>query len=576
MNAAGILQIVVYCAVLLATALPLGLYLARIYDGQKTWLSPVLNPIERGILALCGVRRDQEQHWTAYAISLLIFNLVTLLALYAILRLQAYLPFNPAGETAMTPDLAFNTAVSFTTNTNWQSYGGESTLSYFSQMAGLAVHNFTSAATGLCVAVALIRGFSRRSTKTLGNFYVDLVRGIVHVLLPLAILFTLFLVWQGVPQNVDAYVSATTLDGGATQTIAQGPVASQTAIKLLGTNGGGFFNANSAHPYENPTPLSNFGQMWSIVVISGALVFAFGKLVKDFRQGRALFIAMSIMMVIGVGLCYWAESSGNPLFEPLGVDQVATDVNPGGNMEGKELRFGIANSALFATVTTDTSCGAVNAMLDSFTPLGGLVPLFNMMLSEVIFGGVGAGLHGMIVFVILTVFIAGLMVGRTPEYLGKKMEAKEVKLAVLVILVFPLSILGLGALSVILPAGTAAISAAGPHGLTEALYAYTSATANNGSAFAGFSGNTLYHNTMLSIAMLLGRFIVIVPTLAIAGSVAAKKLVPPSAGTFPTHGTLFIGLLIAIVVVVGGLTFFPFIALGPLVEHLSLVAGTSF
>ncbi|HMA48717.1 MAG TPA: potassium-transporting ATPase subunit KdpA [Magnetospirillaceae bacterium] len=575
MNIAGILQIVVYCALLLATALPLGLYLARVYEGQGTWLSPVLAPIERGILAVCGVRRDQEQHWTAYAVSLLIFNLVTLLALYAILRLQAYLPFNPAGETAMTPDLAFNTAVSFTTNTNWQNYGGESTLSYFSQMAGLTVHNFTSAATGMCVAVALIRGFSRRSTKTLGNFYVDLVRGLVHVLLPMAILFTIFLVWQGVPQNLDAYTSAVGLDG-ASQTIAQGPIASQTAIKLLGTNGGGFFNANSAHPFENPTPLSNFLQMWSIVVISAGLVFAFGKLVKDFRQGRALFIAMSVMMVAGILLCYWAEAGGNPLFTPLGIDQVASDINPGGNMEGKELRFGIVNSALFATVTTDTSCGAVNAFLDSFTPLGGLVPLFDMMLSEVIFGGVGAGLHGMIIFVIVTVFIAGLMVGRTPEYLGKKMEAKEVKLAVLAILVFPLSILGLGALSVLLPAGTAAISAPGPHGLTEALYAYTSTTANNGSAFGGFSGNSLYQNTMLAVAMLLGRFIVIVPTLAIAGSVAAKKLVPASAGTFPTHGTLFIGLLIAIVVVVGGLTFFPFIALGPLVEHLSLVAGTSF
>jgi K+-transporting ATPase ATPase A chain len=571
MNAAGITQIVVFCVLLAATAIPLGLYLARVYDGKTSFLTP----IERGVLAAIGVRRDQEQHWTAYAVSLLVFNLVVLLALYAILRLQAYLPFNPAGQAAMPADLAFNTAVSFTTNTNWQNYGGESTLSYFSQMAGLAVHNFTSAATGLCVAIALIRGFSRRSAKTIGNFYVDLVRGIVHVLLPLAILFTLFLVWQGVPQNLDAYTAAAGLDG-VQQTIAQGPVASQDAIKLLGTNGGGFFNANSAHPYENPTPLSNFLQMWAIVVISAALVFAFGRLVKDFRQGRALFIAMGVMMVVGIGLCYWAESAGNPLFAPMGVDQTASDVNPGGNMEGKELRFGIADSALFATVTTDTSCGAVNAMLDSFTPLGGLVPLFNMMLSEVVFGGVGAGLHGMIVFVILTVFIAGLMVGRTPEYLGKKMEAKEIKLAVLMILVFPISALGLSALTLMVPAGTAAITAPGPHGLTEALYAYTSATANNGSAFGGFSGNSLFHNSLLAVAMLLGRFIVIIPTLAIAGSVAAKKLVPASAGTFPTHGALFIGLLIGIVLIVGGLTFFPFIALGPLVEHLSLAAGTSF
>jgi K+-transporting ATPase ATPase A chain len=575
MNAAGILQIVAYCAFLGATALPLGFYMARVYDGQKTWVSPVLEPIEHLLLTLFGVRRDQEQHWTSYAVSLLVFNLVTLLALYAIVRLQGFLPFNPAGQAAMPADLAFNTAVSFTTNTNWQNYGGESTLSYFSQMVGLTVHNFTSAATGLCVAVALIRGFSPRSAKTLGNFYVDLVRSIVHLLLPLAILFTLFLVWQGVPQNLDAYVSATGIEGTA-QTIAQGPVASQDAIKLLGTNGGGFFNANSAHPYENPTPLSNFAQMWSIVVLSAALVFAFGKLVKDFRQGRALVIAMGVMMVAGIGLAYWAESAGNPLFTPLGVDQTASDISPGGNMEGKELRFGIVNSALFATVTTDTSCGAVNAMHDSFTPLGGLVPLANIMLSEVVFGGVGAGLHGMIIFVIVTVFIAGLMVGRTPEYLGKKMESKEVKLAVLTILVFPLSILGLGALAVTLPAATAAISAPGPHGLTEALYAYSSTTANNGSAFGGFSGNTLYSNVMLSVAMLLGRFMVIIPTLAIAGSVAAKKLVPPSAGTFPTHGSLFIGLLIAVVLVVGGLTFFPVVALGPLVEHLSLAAGTSF
>jgi K+-transporting ATPase ATPase A chain len=571
MYAPGIVQIVLFCVLLVATAIPIGLYLAHIYEGGKTWGTP----IERALLACFGVRGDQEQHWTAYAVSLLVFNLVTLLALYAILRLQAYLPFNPAGQAAMPSDLAFNTAVSFTTNTNWQNYGGESSLSYFSQMAGLTVHNFTSAATGLCVAVAVIRGFARRSAKTLGNFYVDLVRSIVHLLLPLSILFALFLVWQGVPQNLDAYVSATGLDG-ASQVIAQGPVASQDAIKLLGTNGGGFFNVNSAHPYENPTPLSNFMQIWAMVVLSAGLVFAFGKLVKDFRQGRALFIAMFILMVTGIGLIYWAESAGNPLFTPLGVNQLASDVNPGGNMEGKELRFGLAASSLYAAITTDTSCGAVNAMMDSFTPLGGLVPMFNMMLSEVVFGGVGAGLHGMVIFVILTVFIAGLMVGRTPEYLGKKMEAKEVKLAVLTILVFPISILGLGALSVTLPAGTAAISAAGPHGLTEALYAYTSATANNGSAFAGFSGNSLYQNSMLSLAMLLGRFIVIIPTLAIAGSLAAKKLVPASSGTFPTHGGLFIGLLIGIVLVVGGLTFFPFIALGPVVEHLSLYAGATF
>jgi len=575
MNAAGIQQIIAYGAILTATAIPLGLYMARVFAGERTFLSPVLTPIEKLLLKLCAVKSDTEQHWTQYALALLAFNLVTLLALYAILRLQAFLPWNPSGFANVPADLAFNTAVSFTTNTNWQNYGGENTLSYFSQAVGLAVHNFTSAATGFAVAVAVIRGFSRRSAKTVGNFYVDAIRSIVHVMLPLCILFTLFLVWQGVPQNFDPSVASIGLDGGA-QTIPMGPVASQEAIKLLGTNGGGFFNANSAHPFENPTPLSNFAEMWSLVVLSAALVFAFGKMVLDFRQGRAIYIAMAIMCGAGAFTAYWAESQANPLYEQIGIDQAASDINPGGNMEGKELRFGTANSALFATVTTDTSCGAVNSMHDSFMPIGGMVPLVNMMLSEVIFGGVGAGLHGMVIFVIITVFVAGLMVGRTPEYLGKKMESKEIKLAVLVLMVFPLSVLGLGALSVVLPAGLAAISAAGPHGLTEAVYAYTSTTANNGSAFAGFSGNSLYQNSALSVAMLLGRFIVIIPTLAIAGSLAAKKLVPASAGTFPTHGTLFIVLLIAVILVVGGLTFFPVLALGPLVEHLSLAAGASF
>jgi len=571
MNAAGLSQIFLYGALLLATAIPMAFYMAHVYEGGVT----PFTPLEKLLFKLCAVKPDQEQHWTLYALALLSFNLVTLLALYALLRLQALLPFNPAGQPGMPADLAFNTAVSFTTNTNWQNYGGESTLSYLSQMAGLTVHNFTSAATGLAVAVALIRGFSRRSIKTIGNFHVDMIRSIVHLLLPLAIVYGLFLVWQGVPQNLDAYVAVQGLDGGS-QTIAQGPVASQEAIKLLGTNGGGFFNVNSAHPYENPTPLSDLSEMWAMLVLSAGLVLAFGKLVKDFRQGRALFISMSVMMFIGVMVAYWAEAQGNPLFTPMGIDQVSSEANPGGNMEGKEVRFGISNSALFATATTDTSTGAVNSNHDSFTPLGGMVPLVNMMLSEVIFGGVGAGLHGMIIFVIITVFIAGLMVGRTPEYLGKKMEAKEIKLSVLVILVFPLSVLGLGALTVILPAGLAAITATGPHALTQAIYAYTSATANNGSAFPGFSGNSLYQNSMLSLAMLVGRFLVIIPTLAIAGSVAAKKLVPVSAGTFPTHGPLFIGLLIAVVVVVGGLTFFPVIALGPLVEHLSLTNGASF
>ncbi len=575
MTPVGIQQIILFCATVTLTAIPLGLYMARIYQGERSWASVLLGPVERGLYRLCGIRPDQEQRWTSYAFSLLAFNLAGILVMYAILRLQAWLPLNPAAESAVPPDLAFNTAISFATNTNWQNYGGESTMSTLSQMLGMTVHNFTSAATGMSVAVALIRAFSRRSAKTVGNFYVDAFRSILYVLLPLAVVYTLFLVWQGVPQNLDSYVDATTLEG-AKQVIAQGPVASQDAIKLLGTNGGGFFNANSAHPYENPSPLSNFSQMWALLVVSAALVFAFGKMVKDSRQGRALFIAMGLMLVVGAGVCYWAEAEGNPFFGALGIDQTASDQAPGGNMEGKEVRFGVANSALFATITTDTSCGAVNAMHDSFTPIGGLVPMANLMLNEVIFGGVGAGLHGMIVFVIVTVFIAGLMVGRTPEYLGKKMESKEVKLAVLTILVFPLSILGLGALTVVVPAGLAAIAAPGPHGLSEALYAYASTTANNGSAFAGFSGNSLYQNSMLGLAMLIGRFLVIVPTLAIAGSIAGKKIVPPSAGTFPTHGTLFIVLLIAVVIVVGGLTFFPVLALGPIVEQLALVAGTSF
>ena len=571
MTSAGILQIVLFCAFVTVTAIPLGLYMAGVFEGRISFLGAV----ERLLLRVCGVRSEQEQHWTGYAFALLAFNLAGLLVMYAAMRLQAVLPLNPAAVGAVAPDLAFNTAVSFTTNTNWQNYGGESTMSALTQMVGMTVHNFTSAATGIAVAVALVRGFTRRTARTIGNFYVDAFRSILYVLMPLSVVFALVLVWQGVPQNLDAYTQVTTLEG-AKQLIAQGPVASQDAIKLLGTNGGGFFNANSAHPYENPTPLSNFLQMWSILVVSGGLVFMFGRMVADSRQGRAIFIAMGLMMVVGSGFAYWAEAAGNPLLEPLGVDMTAGDRSPGGNREGKELRFGIANSALFATITTDTSCGAVNAMHDSFTPLGGMVPLVNMMLGEVIFGGVGAGLHGMIVFVIITVFIAGLMVGRTPEYLGKKMESKEVKLAVLSILVFPLAVLGLGALSLVVPAGFAAVSAPGPHGLTEALYAYVSTTANNGSAFAGFSGNSLYQNTMLAVAMLMGRFLVIVPTLAIAGSLAGKKTVPASAGTFPTHGALFIGLLIAVIVIVGGLTFFPGLALGPVVEHLSLVSGVSF
>ncbi len=571
MIATGILQIILYFVLLIGLAVPMGRYLAGVYEGKIAFLAPV----ERGILRLCFVDPDQEQHWTVYALACLVFNLVGIFALYALMRFQADLPFNPAGQTAVAPDLAFNTAVSFATNTNWQNYGGESTMSTLTQMLGMTVHNFTSAATGMAVLVALIRGFTRRQVRTLGNFYVDALRSILYVLLPMAVVMALFLVWQGVPQNLGDYTEATTLEG-AKQLIAQGPVASQVAIKHLGTNGGGFFNANSAHPFENPTALTNLAQMVGQVLISAAFVFAFGRMVGDPRQGRALVIAMSVMLTVGIGVCYWAESQGNPALNGAGIDMVTSVTNSGGNMEGKEVRFGIANSALFAATTTGTSNGAVNAMHDSFTPIGGMVPLVNIMLGEVVFGGVGVGLHGMIIFVIVTVFIAGLMVGRTPEYLGKKMEAREVKFAVLCILIFPLSILGLGGAAMVLPAGLAGMSAAGPHGLTEVLYAYTSATGNNGSAFAGLSGNTPWYNSSLAVAMLIGRYLVIVPTLAIAGSLAAKKIVPPSAGTFPTYGSLFIILLIAVIVVIGGLTFFPVLALGPIVEHLMLAAGTLF
>lgn len=575
MNAAGLLQIIVHFVVLTLLAIPLGFYMARIFQGERTVAAIVLGPVERGIYKLCGVKPDQEQHWTAYAFGVLMFSLMGMLLMYVLMRVQNLLPLNPAGETAVAPDLAFNTTASFTTNTNWQNYGGESTMSYLTQMMGMTVHNFTSAATGMSIAVALIRAFTRRSVRTIGNFYVDLVRSFLYVLVPAAVVFCLFLVWQGVPQNFDAYVAATTVEG-AHQVIAQGPVASQEAIKLLGTNGGGFFNTNSAHPYENPTALTELFEVVGLLVISAGMVVAFGRMIKDSRQARAIYAAMALMLAVGVGVCYWAEAAGNPAVFGPEVDAAASDMAPGGNMEGKEIRFGIANTAMFAAATTGTSTGAVNGMHDSFTPIGGMVPLVNMMLGEVIFGGVGVGLHGMIIFVIITVFIAGLMVGRTPEYLGKKMESREVKLAVLSIIVFPLSVLGLGALAVVLPDALPAISAAGPHGLTEAIYAYTSATANNGSAFGGFSANTLYHNTALALAMLFGRFAVIVPTLAIAGAIAGKKTVPASAGTFPTHGWLFVGLLIAVIVVVGGLTFFPVLALGPIVEHLSLAAGSLF
>ncbi|MQP68433.1 potassium-transporting ATPase subunit KdpA [Niveispirillum sp. SYP-B3756] len=575
MTADGILQIL-FTLALLALLTPLfGGYMARVFDGERTWLSPLVGPVERGLYRLAGIDPAKEQHWTGYTLALLSFNLLGLLLLYAVLRLQAWLPLNPAGLGAVSPDLAFNTAISFVSNTNWQAYGGESTLSYFSQMVGLTVQNFVSAATGFAVAVALIRGFARRSGRTVGNFWADLVRATLYVLLPLAFISAIFLVWQGVPQNFGAYVSANTLEG-AQQILAQGPVASQIAIKQLGSNGGGFFNANAAHPYENTTALSNLLQTLYLLLLASALVYSFGRMVRDKRQGWAIWAAMSIMLVTGIGVTYWAEAQGNPAIAALGVNDTASDSNSGGNMEGKEVRFGTALSSLWAVSTTAASNGSVNAMHDSFTPIGGMVPMVNIMLGEVIFGGVGAGLYGMLVFVILAVFIAGLMVGRTPEYLGKKIEAKEIKLAVIAVLVYPLCILGGAALTAVIPSALASVANAGPHGLSEILYAYASGTGNNGSAFGGFSANTPYHNSMIGLAMLLGRFAVIVPTLAIAGSLVTKKTLPASAGTFPTHGGLFIGLLIATIVIVGGLTFFPALALGPIAEHLSLQAGTLF
>ncbi|TKT77407.1 potassium-transporting ATPase subunit KdpA [Aquamicrobium sp. LC103] len=563
----GWIQILIFCAIVVALAKPLGWYMTRVFEGERTLLSPLLRPLERGLYAIAGVDERQEQHWLAYAVAMLFFNAAGFLALFVLQRLQGALPLNPMEMGAVTSDSAFNTAVSFVTNTNWQGYGGESTMGYLVQMAGLTVQNFVSAATGIAIAMALIRGFSRASARGVGNFWTDLTRGTLYVLLPISLIYALFLVFQGVPQTLASYVEATTLEGGR-QTIAVGPVASQLAIKMLGTNGGGFFNANSAHPFENPNAITNLLQMVSIFAIGAALTNVFGRMVGDQRQGWAILAAMGVLFIAGVAVAYWAEAAGNPAFAALGVD--------GGNMEGKEVRFGVALSALFAVVTTAASCGAVNAMHDSFMPLGGLIPLLNMQLGEVIVGGVGAGLYGMLLFVILAIFIAGLMVGRTPEYLGKKIEAKEVKMAMLAILSLPLAILGFTAMAVVLPAGLASLANAGPHGFSEILYAYTSGAANNGSAFAGLSANTLWYNVTIGLAMMMGRFLIIVPVLAIAGSLAAKKTVPASAGTFPTDGGLFVGLLVGVVLVVGGLTFLPSLALGPIVEHLAMLAGQTF
>jgi K+-transporting ATPase ATPase A chain len=572
MTITGWLQIALFSAIVILITRPFGGYMTRVFAGERTFLSPVLRPVERAIYWCCGVDEKEEQHWLIYAVAMLLFSVVGFLTLYALQRLQWYLPFNPQEQTGVEQSLAFNTSVSFVTNTNWQSYVPETTMGYLVQMAGLTVHNFVSAATGIALALALIRGFTRREAKAIGNFWVDLTRTTLYVLLPLSIIIGLFYVWQGMPQNLGPYVDATTLEG-AKQTMAQGPVASQEAIKILGTNGGGFLNANSAHPYENPTPLTNLIQLLSIFAIGAALTNVLGRMVHDERQGWAIFAAMGILFVAGVTTAYWSESHGNPAVAAFNVDAAPSALQAGGNMEGKEVRFGPALSALYATVTTDTSCGCVNSMHDSFLPVGGMVPLVDIQLGEVIFGGVGSGLYGMLAFAIVAMFVAGLMVGRTPEYLGKKLEAREVKMTILALLSLPLSILGWTALATVVPAGLAGIANTGPHGFSEILYAYTSGTGNNGSAFAGLSANTLYYNTTIAGAMLMGRFIFVIPLLAVAGSLAQKKLLAPSAGTFPTNRPLFVGLLVGVVLIMGGLTYFPAISLGPAVEQVAMNQG---
>ncbi len=567
MTTIGWIQILLYCAIIVALTPLVGGYMTRVFNGERTFLSAVLRPVEAVLYRIGGVDEKREQHWLTYTVAMLLFHVGGLAILYALMRMQALLPFNPAEQSAVAPDLAFNTAVSFITNTNWQNYGGESTMSYLVQMLGLTHQNFLSAATGIVLAVALIRGFARASAKTVGNFWVDITRCTLYILIPICVPYALFLVWQGMPQTLGTYVDATTLEG-AKQTIAVGPVASQVAIKMLGTNGGGFFNANASHPFENPTALSNFVQMISIFVLGASLTNVFGRMVGNQRQGWAILAAMGTLFIAGVSVCYWAEANGTTAMHALGID--------GGNMEGKEVRFGIVASALFAVITTAASCGAVNAMHDSFTALGGMIPLINIQLGEIIIGGVGAGLYGMLLFVVLTVFIAGLMVGRTPEYVGKKIEAREVKMAMLAILILPLMILGWTAVAVVYPPAVASMNNAGPHGFTEVLYAYSSQTGNNGSAFAGLTGNSLFYNVTGAIAMFVGRFWMIVPAMAIAGALAQKKIVPASSGTFPTTGGLFVGLLVGVILIVGGLTFFPALALGPIVEHLAMQANTVF
>ena len=596
----GWLQIIVFLALIFAVTKPLGVFMTRVFSRERTFLDPVLRPVERLLYRVTGVDENHEMRWTEYATAMLLFSVVSMLLLYLIERIQGMLPFNPQHFTAVTPQhLAFNTAASFTTNTNWQAYSGETTMSYLTQMAGLAYHNFVSAAVGVSLAIAFIRGIARRQMETIGNFWVDMVRSSLWVLLPFSIVGALLLVSQGVVQNLKPYdtvklmepqqvqhvgtdgkpvfdaTGKPVMDTVTTQTIAQGPVASQEIIKEWGTNGGGFFNANSAHPFENPTPFSNLIEMFSIFAVSAGLTYTLGRMTSSQAHGWAVWSAMAILFLAGVATAYWAESRGNPLY-PATVSQHATAGNPGGNMEGKETRFGIASSALFATVTTDASCGAINGWHDSFTPLGGMVPLVNMMLSEVIFGGVGAGMYGILIYIVLAVFIAGLMVGRTPEYLGKKIEAYDVKMAMLVSLVFPIIILTLAGISSVRSFGTAGISNAGPHGLSQMLYAFVSSAANNGSAFGGLTINTPWYDAATGMTMLLGRFFMIIPMLAIAGNLAQKKYVPPSVGTFPVTTPLFTFLLISVILILGALTFFPALSLGPILEHLLLYVGKTF
>lgn len=587
----GWLQIAIFFGILLIITRPLGIYMARVFERERTFADPLFNPVERLFYRITGINERHEMRWTEYSVAMLLFSAVTMLLTYGMQRLQAFLPWNPQHLSTVSPDLAFNTAASFTTNTNWQSYSPESTMSYLTQMAGLATHNFWSAAIGMALAIALIRGIAQRESATLGNFWVDLTRATTRILLPICILYGLVLVSQGVVQNLRPYdtvtivnpqhITSTDSNGKqttqtiTTQTIAQGPVASQEAIKMLGTNGGGFFNANSAHPFENPTPLTNLLEMLSIFAIPAGFTVTLGRMTKSPRHGWAVFAAMSILFFAGLTVAYHAESQPNPLLH--GVDQSITTMQAGGNMEGKEVRFGITNSALFAAVTTDASCGAVNSMHDSFMPLGGLVPLVNIMLGEVVFGGVGAGMYGILIMIILTVFIAGLMVGRTPEYLGKKIEAYDIKMAMLYVLVFPLTILVFTAIASLSPThGLSSLNNAGPHGLTEMIYAYTSSAGNNGSAFAGLNANTHFYNLTLGATMLIGRFLMIVPMLAVAGSLATKKLVPPSSGTFPVTTPLFTVLLVGVILIVGALTFFPVLSLGPILEHLLLHVGKVF